>query len=107
MLAEQVEGLGGLGEDADGFGAPYIDGVGVALLGEDVGDPIDGGFEPDRIAGGGAGNDQFQTVLGLAAEPHEPFPGGRGGLLFGAVRVGFIDGRLQQGLHPAPRHRTK
>jgi hypothetical protein len=45
ILAQQLEGLGGLGEDADGFGAADIDWVGVALPGEDVGDPVDGGFE--------------------------------------------------------------
>ena len=38
MLAQQPKGLGGLGEDADGFGAAHIDWVGVALPGEDVGD---------------------------------------------------------------------
>ena len=48
----------------------------------------------------------FKPVLGGAAEPHEPFLGGGGGLLFGADRVGFDDGGLQQGLQPTPRHRT-
>ena len=81
-----------MGEDADGFGTPYIDGVGVALLGEDVGDPVDGGFEPDGIAGGRFGNDQLQTVFGVAAEPHEPLLRGSGGLLFGAVGISLIDG---------------
>ena len=95
-----------MGEDADGFGAAYLDRVGVALLGEDVGDPVDGGFEPDRIAGGGAGNDQLQAVLRVAAEPHEPFPGGVGGPLFSTVRVSLNDGRVQECLCPAPRHRT-
>jgi hypothetical protein len=33
VLAEQVQGVGGLGEDADGFGAADLDWVGVALLG--------------------------------------------------------------------------
>jgi hypothetical protein len=37
-LAEQRQGLGGLGEDADGFGAAHIHGVVIALPGEDVGD---------------------------------------------------------------------
>ena len=55
VLAEQLEGLGGLGEDADGFGAAYVDGVVIALPGEDVGDPVDGGFEPDGITGGWRG----------------------------------------------------
>ena len=76
MLAEQLEGLGGLGEDADGFGAAYICWVFIALPGEDVGDPVDGGFEPDGIPGGGPGNDHLQAVFGVAAEPYEPLLGG-------------------------------
>jgi hypothetical protein len=32
-------------------------GVVIALSGEDVGDSVDGGFEPDGIPGGGAGDD--------------------------------------------------
>jgi hypothetical protein len=91
VLAEQLQGLGGLGENTDGFGAPYLDGVGVASLGEDLSDPVDSGFEPDRIAGGRPGNDQLQAVLGLAAQPHEPFSGSVGGLLFGTVRVSLND----------------
>jgi hypothetical protein len=76
VLAEQLEGLGGLGEAADGFGAAYVDGVVIALPGEDVGDPVDGGFEPDGVAGGGAGDDYLQAVFAVAAEPDEPFLGG-------------------------------
>jgi hypothetical protein len=41
--------------------------------GEDVGDPVDGGFEPDGVTGGSAGDDHFQAVFAVAAEPHEPF----------------------------------
>src|SRR5687768_9910003 len=69
MLAQQLEGLGGLGEDADGFGAAHLDWVGVALPGEDVGDPVDGGFEPDGVPGGGSGDDQLQAGFGCAAQP--------------------------------------
>jgi hypothetical protein len=98
VLAEQLQGLGGLGENTDGFGAPYLDGVGVASLGEDLSDPVDSGFEPDGIAGGRPGNDQLQAVFGLAAQPHKPLPGSRGGLLFGAGRVRFNDRCVQQGL---------
>src|SRR6185312_16734926 len=50
MLTQQLQCLGGLGEDADGLGAAHIHRIGVALLGEDLGDSVDGGFEPDRIA---------------------------------------------------------
>ncbi len=107
VLAQQLQCLGGLGEDADGCGAAYVRGVGVALRGEDLSDPVDGGFEPDGITGGGAGNDQLQSVLGGAAEPHEPVLGCRSGFLFSAVWIGLVDRRLQQGLQPAPRHRTK
>ena len=38
VLAEQLECSGGLGEDADGLGTAYLHWVGVALVGEDVGD---------------------------------------------------------------------
>jgi hypothetical protein len=76
VLAEQLEGLGGLGEDADGFGAAYICWVVIALPAEDVGDAVDGGFEPDGISGGGAGDDYLQAVFAVAAEPDEPFLGG-------------------------------
>jgi hypothetical protein len=98
VLAQQLEGLGGLGEDADGFGAAHIDRVGVALPGEDVGDPVDGGFEPDGVLGGGSGDDQLQAVFGCASQPHEPLGCGCCGLLFGAGRVGLDDLGLQQGL---------
>ncbi len=98
LLAEQLQSFGGLGEDADGFGATHLNRIGVASPGQDVGDPINGGFEPDRITGSRPGNDQLQPVLGGTAEPHEPFLRRRGGLLFGTNRVGLIDGRLQQGL---------
>ena len=57
VLVEQLEGLGGLGEDAEGFGATYLNGVGVALVSQNVGDAVDGGFEPDGITGGSPGND--------------------------------------------------
>jgi hypothetical protein len=75
MLVEHVQGFGGLGEDAEGFGAPHLHRIGVTSAGEDVGDPIDGGFEPDRITGGSPGNDHLQAVLGGAAEPHKPVLG--------------------------------
>ena len=107
MLAEQLECPGGLGEDADGFGSAHLHRVGVALLGEDVGDSVDGGFEPDGITGGGAGDDQFQPMLAVAAEPHEPFLGGCGGLVFGADRVSLDDFGVEQGLQPAPRQRPQ
>jgi hypothetical protein len=68
------------------------------LLSQDVGDSVDGGFEPDGITGGGAGDDQLQAVFGVAAEAYEPFLGGGCGLLFGTDRVGFDDGGFQQGL---------
>src|SRR4029450_8915230 len=51
MLTQHVQGFGGLGEDAEGFGAPHIYWVGVTVPVEDVGDPVHAGFEPDRIAG--------------------------------------------------------
>ena len=37
--------------------------VGVALPGQNVGDPVDGGLEPDRITRIRAGDDQLQAVL--------------------------------------------
>jgi hypothetical protein len=75
-----------LGDNLDRLGAAYLDGVGVALSGQDVGDAVDGGFEPDRIPGGSPGNDQLQAVFGFAAQPHKPFLGGRRGPLFGSPR---------------------
>ena len=98
MATQQFERLGGLGEDADGFGAAHLDGVGVALPGQDVGDPVDGGLEPDRITRIRAGDNQLQAVLAATAEPHEPLLGSESGLLFGADRIGFDDLRVQQGL---------
>ena len=65
---------------------------------QDVGDPVDGGFEPDRITRIRAGDDQLQPVFAAAAEPHEPLLGGESSLLFGADRIGFDDLRLEQGL---------
>jgi hypothetical protein len=77
MLAEQLQGFGGLGQDADGFGAPHRNSVGVAVSGQDVDDPINGGCEPDGITGGGPGNDHLQPMLSGAAEPRKPLPSGR------------------------------
>jgi hypothetical protein len=95
VLAEQLQGVGGLGEDADGFGTADVYRIKIALPGEDVRDSVDGGFEPDGITGGGAGNDQLQPMLTVAAEPNKPLLGGRGGSLFGADRVRLIDSRVQ------------
>jgi len=105
VLAEQLQGLGGLGEYADGFGAADIDGVLIALESQDVGDPVDGGFEPDDITGGGAGNDQLQTMLAAAAEPDEPFLRSGGCLLLRADRVGVDDLGFQQGFATGPMTR--
>ena len=63
VLAEQLQGLGGLSENADGFGTADVNGVWIALAVEDVGDSVDGGFEPDGVTGGGAGNDQLQPAV--------------------------------------------
>ena len=107
VLTQQLQGLGGLGEDADGFGAAHVDGVVIALFGEEVGDPVDGGFEPDGISGSRSGNDQFQPVCGAAAQPDEPLLRGVSRLLFGTVGVGVVNGGLKQGLQPAPRDSAK
>jgi len=103
VLAEQVEGLGGLSQNPDRFRTAHLNFIGITLPGENVRDPINGGFEPDRIACCGAGNDQFQPVLTAAAEGDEPFLRRRGCLLLSAGRVGLIDGGLQQGLQSPPR----
>jgi hypothetical protein len=105
MLTQQLHCLGGLGEDADRFGAADLHRIGVALAGQDVGDPVDGGFEPDRITGRRPSDDQLQPVLGGPAKPYEPFLRSESRLSFGADRVGLDDGCLQQGLQPTPRHR--
>jgi hypothetical protein len=54
------------------------------------------------IPGGGSGDDQFQPVFGVAAEPHEPLLCCSGGLLFGTGRVGLVDGGVEEGLQPSP-----
>ena len=98
MLAEQLQRFGGLGEDPDGFGTPHLNSVSITLPGEDVGDPINGGFEPDRITSSSPGNNQLQPMLGSPAEPHKPLLRRQCCLLFGTDRVGLDDGGLQQGL---------
>jgi hypothetical protein len=98
MLTQQPQRLSGLGQNPDRFGAADIDGIVIAVPGEDVGDPVDGGFEPDRIPSRSPGNDQLQAMLTAAAQPHKPFLRSSSGLLFGTVGVGLIDRRLQQGL---------
>jgi hypothetical protein len=80
-----------LGEDADGFGAAYLDWVVIALSGEDVGDAVDGGFEPDGVSGGRAGDDHLQAVLARPAQSDETLLRRYRGPLFGADRVGVDD----------------
>jgi hypothetical protein len=107
VLVEQLEGVGGLGEDAEGFGAAHLHRVWVALLGKDVGDPINGGFEPDGIPGGGSGDDHLQPVFRAAAQLHEPLLCCRGGALFRTGRVGLNDRGIDKGLQPAEGHRAQ
>jgi hypothetical protein len=52
---------------------------------EDVGDPINDSFDPDRVPSSRAGHNQLQAVLRR---------GSRGPL--GAIRIGLENGRLQQ-----------
>ncbi|HEY5848069.1 MAG TPA: hypothetical protein VIT42_14890 [Microlunatus sp.] len=40
VVAQQLEGVDGLGEDADRLGAAHVDRVGVAVQAEDLGDPL-------------------------------------------------------------------
>ena len=80
---------------------------GDAVAAENVGDPIDGGFEPKGIASGSAGDDQLEAVLGCAAESHEAFLRRRGSPLFRGFRVGVNDRGLHQGLQPAEGDRTQ
>jgi hypothetical protein len=95
MVAQQPQRLGGLGEDADGLGSAHLHRVVIALTVEDVGDPIHGGLEPDRVPSGRPGNDQLQPVLGVAAQPDKPLRGGCGGPLLGAVRIRGDDRRIE------------
>ena len=87
-----------MGEDADGFGTADVHLIKIALPGEDVGDAVDGGFEPDGITGGGAGDDELHAVLRCAAEPDEPLLGGDSRPLFGARRISLDDLGVEQGL---------
>ena len=107
MLMQQPQCFGRLGENANRLGPPYVGGVGVAVVAENVGDPIDGGFEPKGIASGSAGDDQLEAVLGCAAESHEAFLRRRGSPLFRGFRVGVNDRGLHQGLQPAEGDRTQ
>jgi len=60
---EQGEGAVRVGEDADGAGTSDLEVVGVAELGELVGDAGHGGVEGDRVGG---------------VEDHHDVGGGRG-----------------------------
>ena len=107
MFTQQLQCSGGLGEDADGFGAAHLHRIAVALQGEDLGDSVDGGFEPDGIAGCRPSNDQLQPVLGCPAKSHKPFLRSQCGPLFGANRVSLDDLGLEKSFQPAPRHCTQ
>ena len=96
VLAKQLEGFGGLGQYADRFGAAYLHSVGVALPTKNVGDPVDGRFEPDGIPGVRAGDDQLQPMLIAAAEPPEPLRCSRNGTVLSADRIGLDDGCIKQ-----------
>jgi hypothetical protein len=105
MLTQQPQRLSGLGQNPDRFGAADIDGIVIAVPGEDVGDPVDGGFEPDRIPSRSPGNDQLQAMLTAAAQPHKPFLRSSSGLLFGTVGVGLTP--PPAGFAVVPGHRTQ
>ena len=82
------------------------DRIGVAIGREDLGDPVDGGHEPHRVPGRGAGDDRLQPVLGVGG-PHIPLLPGPLGALFGQRRVGVQDRRGQDAPEPAPRQQPQ
>ena len=98
---QQVEGVGGGGQDGQGFGAAEVGGVGVALEGQDLGESVDDGDQVDDLAGGGAGDQGLQAVLVGLAGAHEPVQGGGLGAGLGGGGVGLDGLGLDQGQEPA------
>ena len=68
VVDEQLQRLGGSGQDADGVGSSGADWVGVAADSQDLSDPVDGRQKPDRIPGGCFGDNGFQSVFGVKGE---------------------------------------
>ncbi len=104
-LLEEGEGAGGVGQDAEGLGAAGSDRVGVAVLVEDLGDPVDHRDQVDDLPGGGLRDQGLQAVLVGLAGDHEPVQLGGLPAGLGGVRVGGDDPGLEQVGEAAPRQR--
>ena len=102
---EELEGMRRTSENPDGLGAANINGVRVALVAEEVGDPIDRGHERQDVQARAAG-DQGADVM-VVGPPHCHEPSGGRVLLGGpgAVGVGLLDGGVQDCLEPGPPQR--
>jgi hypothetical protein len=99
---EFVGGLG-VGDPADGFGAAFGQGVGVAELVEGPGEVVDGGVEGDDVAGGGFDPDGFGAVVVGGLDPDAALAGVVFGGLPGGVGVGFFDDGVDDFLQPVRR----
>jgi hypothetical protein len=102
-VVEEVERLLGVSDDADRLRAADVLARLVAEGTEAVGDPVDGGVEPDRVGRLGADVDVLDAVVVGLADPDALALGGDACVVLRLGRVGGDDGRLDVAAKPAPR----
>ncbi len=91
----EVQGVLGVGQDADGAGAADVEGVAVAEVAEVGGDPTHGGVEQQRVGGVQGHPDVGGRWCAAGAQPHsaagEGFVFVGGGAVGVVVEAGFVD----------------
>jgi hypothetical protein len=102
VAVQHRERAGGVGEEAEGSGASDVGGVGVALGGQDVREPVAHRNEVDDLPGPCPGDEGLPAVLVGLAGADEPgqLRGGPPGL--GSRGVGFDHAGLHQLHEPGP-----
>ncbi len=89
-----------MAEDPERLGPPGTDRVGVALLEQDLGDPVHHRDQVDDLAGGGLRDERLQAVLVGLPGDHEPLQLRRQPPRLGGLGVGGDDPGFEQ-LHEA------
>ncbi|WP_371401391.1 hypothetical protein [Kribbella sp. NBC_00662] len=105
-MAQELLGVAGVGDDADGVGAAVLEVARVAEGLEGVGDRGDGRVVPDDRGGGSLGEQGFVAVVVAAADEDAALVCCLGGLVAGQVGIGVESGRADDLVQPVRRDRV-